>query len=140
MRETKFKISEKDLKELRRAKELLENPRLAAKITNFIGRPIEIGLESLPQKWSEKIEDITKDALLTAADTAVLTMKNTSKKTSNIFHKTAVAFSGGVGGFFGLPGIVIELPVSTTIMLRSIADISREHGESIKSVETKWAC
>ena len=141
MGETKIIISEKDLKELRRAKELLENPGLAAKITNFIGTPIEKGLEQLPQKWSEKIGDITKDALLKAADTAVFTMNNKSeKKSSNIFHKTAVAVSGGVGGFFGLPGLAIELPVSTAIMLRSIADISREHGEYITSAETKLAC
>lgn len=134
-------ISEVDLNELKRAKNLLENPGLAAKITNYIGSPIEKGLEKLPYKWSEKLTDITKDSLLKAADTAVLTMqKKQGKKASNFFHKTAVAVSGGVGGFFGLAGLAVELPVSTTIMLRSIADISREHGEPFESVESKLAC
>ncbi|MBK5210259.1 MAG: EcsC family protein [Flavobacteriaceae bacterium] len=141
MKETKIKITKEDLKELKIAKELLENPGLAAKITNFIGKPIENGLEKLPQKWSAKLGKITKNSLLKAADAAVFTMKNTSKKkSSNIFHTTAAAVTGGLGGFFGLPGLAIELPISTTIMLRSIADISREHGESITSIETKLAC
>jgi hypothetical protein len=33
-----------------------------------------------------------------------------------------------------------ELPISTTIMLRSIADIARSEGESISEIEVKLAC
>lgn len=51
-----------------------------------------------------------------------------------------VAVSGGLGGFFGFPALAIELPVSTTLMLRSIAEIARSHGESITNMETKMAC
>jgi hypothetical protein len=79
--------------------------------------------------------------LLKAADAAIFTVKNTpNSKSSNVIHKIAIAASGGVGGFFGLAGLAIELPISTTIMLRSIADISREQGESITDIETKLAC
>lgn len=41
---------------------------------------------------------------------------------------------------FGIAGIAVELPISTTIMLRSIADIARAEGESIRELETKLAC
>jgi hypothetical protein len=51
MRETNIKISEIDLKELRKAKKLLENPGLAAKITSFIGTPIEKGLPTLQNNY-----------------------------------------------------------------------------------------
>ncbi|TYC11408.1 EcsC family protein [Bizionia gelidisalsuginis] len=139
--EAKLSISEVDITELMVAKRLLENPGLAAKITNFIGSPIEKGIDSLPKKWTDKLGDITTNSLLKAADAAIFTMKNKSaKKSSNRIHKTAVAVSGGVGGFFGLAALAIELPISTTIMLRSIADISREYGESVNSIETKMAC
>src|SRR5690606_28620051 len=131
-------ITEDHVKELLRAKQLLENPGLAAKITNLIGSPIEKGIDSLPKKWSDKLGKITTNSLLKATNAAVFTMKDKSvKKSSNAMHKTAVALSGGVGGFFGLAALAVELPISTTIMLRSIADISREHGESIDSIETK---
>jgi hypothetical protein len=36
------------------------------------------------------------------------------------------------GGSFGLPALTIELPVTTTIMLRSIVDIARSEGEQIR--------
>jgi len=39
-----------------------------------------------------------------------------------------------------LPALAIELPVSATIMLRSIADIARSHGEEISSMEARIAC
>jgi hypothetical protein len=48
--------------------------------------------------------------------------------------------TGAGGGSFGLPALTIELPVTTTIMLRSIADIARSEGEQIRLLETKIAC
>ena len=45
-----------------------------------------------------------------------------------------------MGGSFGITALAIELPVSATIMLRSIADIARSEGEDIKAVDTKMAC
>jgi hypothetical protein len=41
---------------------------------------------------------------------------------------------------FGLAGLAIELPVSTGIMLRSIADIARSEGEDLRTVEARLQC
>ena len=51
-----------------------------------------------------------------------------------------VAASGGIGGAFGLPALAIELPATTVIMFRSIADIARSEGEDVQAIETKLAC
>ena len=59
---------------------------------------------------------------------------------SNLLHKLAVFATGAGGGFWGLGGLVVELPVTTTIILRSIADIARNEGESISENEVKLAC
>lgn len=134
-------LSEKHRQELLKAMLLLENPGIAAKITNIIGTPIEKGMAMLPDSWNEKIGVATKAALLKAADAAILTMNDKpNEETSNWWHKIGVAVSGGVGGFFGLPALIIELPISTTIMLRSIADIARAEGESVIDPRTKLAC
>lgn len=134
-------IPEHDKKELQVAKNLLENPGLAAKVTNFIGTPIEKSLGLLPDNWNKNIGEVTQAALLKASDAAIFTMKDIpGEASSNIWHKLSVAVSGGVGGFFGIAGIAIELPISTSIMLRSIADIARSEGESITAIETKLAC
>lgn len=134
-------FSEKDRKELQFAKNLLENPGVAAKVTNFIGTPIEKGLRLLPGNWSKSIGEVTRVALMKASDAAIFSMKDTpGESSSNTWHKIGVAISGGVGGFFGIAALAIELPVSTTIMLRSIADIARSEGESVSELEVKIAC
>ena len=134
-------LSEQDQRELKEAKNLLENPGVAAKITNFIGSPIEEGFKNLPKNWNDKIGEVTKSALLKASEVAIFTVNdNPGKKTSNYWHKLGVAVSGGVGGFFGIVALAVELPISTSIMLRSIAEIARSQGESINDYETKLAC
>ena len=134
-------LQAQDLDDLKKAKALLENPSLAAKITNFLGTPIEKGFSLLPDKWNLKIGDLTRIALSKAVQAALLTMKDSpGKEASKIWHKFAVATTGGIGGLFGLPALAIELPISTTIMLRSIADIARSEGEDIHKIESKIAC
>lgn len=134
-------ITELHKAELQYAKNLLENPGMAAQITNFIGTPIEKGIEMLPNNWKDKISQVTQKALQKAANVAIFTLKDAPhERTSNVWHKLSVATTGGVGGFFGLAALAIELPISTTIMLRSIAEIARANGESIADTETKLAC
>ena len=136
-----MEFQQKDLNDLKKAKLLLENPGIAAKLTNYIGIPIEKGFELLPANWNTKIGEITQASLSKAVHAAILTMKDTpGEKASNIWHKLAVATTGGIGGLFGLPAMTIELPISTTIMLRSLSDIARSEGEDIFSIESKLAC
>lgn len=130
-----------DLDALRTAHVMLENPGLASRITNLIGSPIEKGLDMLPDGWSEKIGTVTTSALTKAADAAIFTLEDQpGGESSNLWHKFGVAATGGVGGFFGLAGLAIEVPISTTIMMRSIADIARSEGESPSSSDTRMAC
>jgi hypothetical protein len=127
--------------ELRSAMLLLENPGMAVKITSLVGMPIQKGLELLPRNWNEKIGKVTQMALMKAADAAIFTMKKApGEEPSNWWHKLGVALTGGIGGFLGLPALTIELPVSTTIMLRSIAEIARSEGETVNDYSTKLAC
>ncbi|AWG22620.1 peptidase [Flavobacterium faecale] len=134
-------LTQSDHQELLEAKNLLENPGMAAKITNYIGRPIEMGLEKLPKDWTAKIGAITEKALMKASEAAIFTISNTpGTPSSNKWHKFGVAVTGGLGGFLGLPALAIELPISTTIMLRSIAEIARSQGESLDTTAAKIAC
>ena len=131
-------IEQPDLDDLRLAKALLENPSVAARLTDLLGTPIEKGFELLPKNWNMKVGEITQAALSKAVNAAIFTMSDAPGEAgSNVWHKLAVATTGGIGGLFGLPALAVELPISTTIMLRSIADIARHEGEAIKSGE-EW--
>jgi hypothetical protein len=134
-------ISKKDLGDLAYAKNLLENPGLAAKISNLFGTPIEKGFDLLPEKWHDVVLKVATESLQKALDFAIKTMDDRSKTvSSNLRHKILAAATGAGGGAFGLSSLAIELPISTTIMLRSIADVARSEGEQIKMVESKLAC
>lgn len=136
-----MKISEQDFIDLHYAKTLLETPGLAAKITGLIGAPVEKGMALLPEKWSETVNKGTRAALEKALDFAVSTMdEGMGRASSNMLHKMMVAATGGVGGAFGLAALSIELPISTAVMLRSIADIARSEGERIRDLEVRLAC
>jgi hypothetical protein len=136
-----MEMTREDMDLLRYAKDLLENPGLAARLTNIIGMPFEKALDYLPARWSDAIQIITQKSLRHALETAIKTIgQNDRRSSSDRLHKFLVAASGGVGGAFGLPALAVELPATTIIMLRSIADIARSEGENILSIETKLAC
>ena len=130
-----------DLARLREAIELLENPSWAAQITNLMGMPIEWGMAQLPKRAGQAISQATRKAIGKGLEVAVSTMKKDHHGPSQKWwHRSAVAFSGGVGGFFSLPGLAIELPISTIIILRSIADIARSEDEDFRTIEAQLAC
>ena len=39
-----------------------------------------------------------------------------------------------------MPALMVELPLTTTIMLRAIADIARHNGENLDTLEARLAC
>ncbi len=134
-------MDEQDLIRLTEAVKLLENPDWATRITNLIGMPIEWAVKSLPKGASDIISRATMKALEKALGGAVLTMDpNYRGSPFRGLHRGAVILFGGLGGFFGLPGLAVELPISTVLMFRSIADIARSEGENIGRIETQLAC
>ena len=129
-----------DLNDLAYAKQLLENPGLAIKLANYLGYPIEKAINFIPESWAQSIIKITQGSLMHALNFAVTTLENRKQASSEVFHKLSVAATGAVGGAFGLAALGVELPVTTVIMLRSIADIARSEGEDVGAVETKIGC
>ncbi len=134
-------FSEADLNDLRVAKSKLESPSLTARIANLVGMPIEAGFKLLPRNWNKKVVDITQAALIKGMEFAVLTMGEVETKGSRDWlHRILVTASGAVGGAVGVALLPLELPISTTIMLRSIADIARSEGHNVSLLEVQLAC
>jgi len=133
--------SEEDDADLKLAHRLLEKPGFGAQIVNLIGTPIEKGLDLLPDKAHGVITGATDKALRAALDVALLTLERDRQAASrNLMHKFATAATGGAGGAFGWASLPVELPISTTIMLRSIADVARSQGENLNLAESRLAC
>ncbi len=98
-------------------------------------------MEKLPKKFHDGVIGVTQTALGKAADIAIYSMDPSDSESSySLLHKIGVSLTGAAGGLFGLPALIVELPISTTIMLRSIADIARNEGEEIAGEDGKAAC
>jgi hypothetical protein len=133
--------NEHDLSDLELAFGLLENPGLIAKISDLIGTPIEVVLKSLPKGAGEKITRVTHDSLMAAVNLAVKTMDpGAPGRPRSRRHAAMAGLAGGVGGAFGLIALPIELPITTTVIMRSIADIARSEGEDLRRPESRLAC
>jgi hypothetical protein len=137
-------LSKAEIDDLRRAKLLLENPGLAAKLANYVGSPVEKGMKLLPSKVQKAVHAATEKALMKALDVAVKSLgkvdARTGRSASDRMHAMAAATSGAIGGAFGMAALGIELPLSTTIILRSIADIAASEGEDPRHIDTRLSC
>jgi hypothetical protein len=134
-------LDKADLADLKRAKELLEHPGLAAKFSSLVGSPIERGVKLLPSRAQKAVHTATETALKAALSVAVSSLGERRKSgSSDRMHKVAAAASGAAGGALGLATLWWELPISTTLMLRSIADIAAAEGENPRHLDTKLAC
>lgn len=132
-----------DVQALEAAHQALEHPGFAARAAELLGAPIEFGLRKLPAGWRSKVQKATQTALEHALDVALKTMDQTPSRhpaISSKLHKVAVVMTGTAGGALGFVTLAIELPVTTTIMLRAIADIARAEGEDLRSPEARLAC
>jgi len=135
------RMEKKDRNDLRTAVNLLENPGVSIRLINLLGYPIEAIIKVLPRWIGQAIGNTATEAVGTAFYVALSTMeKKSHSRPFRLIHQAMVLVSGTMGGFFGLPGLIVELPISTTLMLRSIADIARSEGEDLSSVDTHLAC
>ena len=141
MTEPTPEIPDLDRAKIAAAADQLENPGLAGKLADAIGTPVEKLLDRLPSSIQGTINKGTEKALDAALAAAAKTINGGGGGDPwNTTHKVAATLSGIAGGFFGLPALVAELPVTTGIMLRSIIDIARSKGEDVSDPEVQLAC
>ncbi len=133
-------MQQADLLVLVNAAQQLESSNIATTISQIVGLPIEKAMSALPGHWSNIVSRVTKKALEKALDAALYSLKGKAAKPKNKIHKLLVGVSGAVGGSFGIAALAVELPVSATIMLRSIADVARSYGEDLEELDSKMAC
>ncbi len=133
-------ISEEDRQALKRAVEALETPSFAARLSALAGRPIELLGQALPHAVSETASRATQVALTQALRYALKTIPTKTAEPEARLHRVLAALSGAMGGALGISAVLVELPISTTIMLRAIARIAQSEGENLSDPETALAC
>jgi hypothetical protein len=130
-----------DLAELQTAVKLLENQGFVRLLNNFAGKPTGAALALVPRRFKKKIDKIVSDAVMQGLFLAVNSLDSKDARPPRNRLSTLVSsLTGGLGGLFGAGGLAAELPVTTTVMLRSIAEIARSQGEDLSNLPARLAC
>src|SRR5271163_4718770 len=133
-------LSPSDYADLQAAVAKLETQSFAMKAAATLGMPVEALLRRLPGPAQSAIQLSVDKALAQCLRIAVKAHR--AKSPAGIYkrsHTAAAAFTGAIGGFFGLPGLLVELPITTTVMLHSIVEIARAQGEEFLTPESSLA-
>jgi hypothetical protein len=133
-------LSEEDRAALTQAVRALEGSSYVGRLSHVAGRPIALLGQALPQAASAAISRATEAALTRALRYALKTIPKDAAGPETRVHRALAALSGAMGGALGLSAVLVELPISTTIMLRAIARIAQSEGEDLSDPETALAC
>jgi hypothetical protein len=119
----------------------LENTNFAARIANYAGAPINRAMGFLPRVAGEGISKAVETAMLQCLKTAIRSLDESKRRRPDkLLSTVAAGVTGGVSGFMGAAALAVELPVTTTLMLRAVADIARHSGEDLSRLEARLAC
>lgn len=147
-------LGEVELAYLAEAAAYLERPGFLVRLTNRFGRPAEALIKRLPGPASRLVMRSTDKALLAALRAALFSLPrdhidvgdqpvrvlHATTFQSGSLHSGATYVTGFTGGMLGVAALPVELPVTTTIMLRSIADIARRMGADLGDEATRLEC
>lgn len=119
---------------------MLEHPGLGELISRIVGHPIHLIARALPPAVFRAIREASVKSIEAALRVALRTMGRKPPARSRFLHNVLATASGAAGGALGLATLPIELPASTIIMLRAIAEIARREGEDLSDPEAALAC
>ena len=134
------RLNKSDVAALEAAVAALEKNSFARRLAHLAGRQVGFAGRMIPQKLQQAGAVAARRALFGAMRVAVASLKGKPLADRRARHRRMAAISGAIGGALGLASLPIELPLSTTIMLRSIADIARSEGEDSADPQAAMAC
>ncbi len=114
---------------------------MAMLIGKHAGQPAQKFLARLPGPVVKTLNHAIEKAVLKGLDLAIKSLDPEDRKKP--MPRVTAAFaglSGALSGLVGLAGLPLELPVTTLLMLRSIAAIARHMGEDMTTLEARLAC
>jgi hypothetical protein len=114
---------------------------LADRLHGVGRRFADVGPHLIGEDWQARYQALVEAALRNAYRVGTFGLDATGRQRPwRRSSKLIAAATGGVSGFAGAPGIAADLPVTTCLMMRSIAEVARAHGEDLASVDTRQAC
>ncbi|MBL4769097.1 MAG: EcsC family protein [Rhodobacteraceae bacterium] len=112
---------------------------IGVQLLNMLGGTAENLLDRLPLNVREGLGNTVDQALRLAMRTAHKSRKVLPDQ-SDRANRVVTTAMGAAGGLGGLPSALIELPVTTTMLLRAIQDVAKEYGFNPASESVQFDC
>ncbi len=145
-------ITAADLKVIALAADFFEDPGLFSRLLGLSGNFIEDGVKKLPPKIQIAVQKTSTQAIQKCLWAAVKTVDRMDSPSPTLQdaalnsqrqcrrHSVATGVTGALSGFFGPATLVIEIPFSTSLMMRSIALTAQEYGFDLRDPEVLMDC
>ena len=135
-------LSDQDFARVIAAAEIyLSSRSILSSVIATLGNVVHRGLAMVPAEWREPITAKIHETLVVVQGPAVWNMDDDPGRGSKEWLYTASVIAAGIaGGAGGLPTLLVELPITTGLMLRSIADTGRAHGGRIEDPLFRATC
>ncbi len=108
-------------------------------LLNMVGGQAENLLDKLPENVRGNLQGATEQALQLAMK-AASSSRGTVRDQKPWVNTALATAMGAAGGFGGLPGALVELPATTTLLLRSIQGVARENGFDPAAESVQFDC
>ncbi|MFY9210567.1 MAG: EcsC family protein [Aestuariivita sp.] len=108
-------------------------------VLNLLGGQAENLLDRLPDPVRARLDVATQSALVIAMDAAESSRRAVPDQAGWLNTVVATAM-GAAGGFGGLPTALVELPVTTTVLLRTIQGVAAEQGFDPSTEGVRFDC
>jgi hypothetical protein len=132
------------------ADQYAEASGLVIKLASWAGDKAHGLVAKAPPDWQKRIEDATDLALRSSYAAAFATQPDSGSNAylSKAFswaqgerwHQVAAAVTGALGGLGGVASTMVDLPVTTTLILRSVQEIAAGYGEDISEEAVRVQC
>lgn len=119
-------------------------------LSNIVGKKAEGWIQKVPDDWQSKLDGLIETALYTSYDLALQTQADDESQSlansalawaqGERWHSVAGAVSGALGGLGGISTTLVEIPVTTTLALRSIQQVAASYGEDTSKQEIRAQC
>jgi hypothetical protein len=130
-----------DRVKLARAVTLLQQNSFITMLAHRAARPVNAIVAALPSFVGETVLNASKNAILQCLRIALKPRKPRSfLGIAGNYPALASGIAGAVGGFAGVAGLAVELPLTTVVMFQSITKIAAAEGEDLSRLEARLAC
>lgn len=145
-------LNQQELSFIEEAAAFLERPSSLVSATDRLGKPLDRLQNSLPQGAQQLVKQAVHLSLKSALRVAIKSLPQEQRipgswndtlnatRLSAWTHTAAVTTTGAIGGAMGTAALLVELPLTTSLILRSISSMAHQWGHDLRKPEIQLQC